>query len=67
MSFLTRKVCRSTLVSSTIHFNLVALGFGLCSIKLNMALIKLNFGRGFSLNNVMLDKLGKSTAQIKFD
>ncbi len=49
----TRKVGRSTIVSSTIHFNFVQLGFVLRSIILNIALIKHNLGRGFCSINIL--------------
>ncbi len=49
----TRKVGCPTIVSLTIHFNLVQLCFWFSSIKFNIALIKLNLGRGLSSNNVI--------------
>jgi hypothetical protein len=48
-----KQVLRSAILISTIHFDLVRLGFGLRSTKLNIALIKHNLGHGFCLNTVM--------------
>ena len=55
-----RKVGCSTIVSSTIHFDLVRLSCGLRSTKLNIALMKHNLSHEFCSKNLKLDSICRS-------